>query len=73
MKRIVVLVSNIGRGTNLLAIIDGVESGKIYAKIVAVISDIDNTPALQRAKKHNLPIIICSQKEELLNLSLIHI
>lgn len=68
MKRIVVLVSNIGTGTNLQAIIDGVESKKINAEIVAVISDIDNTPALQRVKKHKLKVYICPKKEDLLSI-----
>lgn len=67
MKKIAVLVSNIGAGTNLQAIIDGVHSGKINAEIVAVISDVDNTPALQRAKKYRLPIIISPEKEDLLS------
>lgn len=68
MKRIVVLVSNIGTGTNLQAIIDGVELGKINGNIVAVISDVENTPALQRARDHQLPIVICSKKEELISI-----
>lgn len=68
MKRIAVLVSNIGTGTNLQAIIDGVESKQINAEIVAVISDIDNTPALQRAKKHKLKVYICPKKEDLLSI-----
>ena len=62
MKRVAILVSNIGIGTNLQAIIDGVESEKINGKIVAVISDVDNTPALQRAKENKLPIIISAKK-----------
>ncbi|MBI2597191.1 hypothetical protein HYW41_03480 [Candidatus Daviesbacteria bacterium] len=67
-KRIAVLVSNIGTGTNLQAIIDGVNSGKINAEIVAVISDVDNSPVLQRVKEHKLPIIICPKKEDLLEI-----
>lgn len=68
MSRIVILVSNIGTGTNLQAITDGVESGRINAEILAVISDADDTPALQRAKKYKLPIIICTKKEDLLSI-----
>ena len=66
MKRIVVLVSNKGTGTNLQAIIDGVESGQINAKILAVVSDTEEALGLQRAKKHHLQIEICPQKEDLL-------
>ncbi len=67
MKRIAVLISNIGEGTNLQAIIDGVESGKIQAKIVAVISDTPDASGLNRARKHKLPIKIVPKKENLLD------
>ena len=66
MKRIVVLISNKGTGTNLQAIIDGVESGQINAQVVAVISDTEEALGLQRAKKHHLPIEICPKKEDLI-------
>ena len=66
MKKIAVLISNTGTGTNLQAIIDGVESGKISARIVAVISDTDEALGLKRAKKYKLPIKIVPKKEELL-------
>lgn len=65
---IVVLISNAGTGTNLQAVIDGVEAGKIKAKIAAVISDKTDAKGLKRAQKHNLPIQICLRKEDLLPL-----
>ena len=65
---ITVLISNAGTGTNLQAIIGGVESGKIKAKISAVVCDKPDAPGLERAKKHNLPIEICEKKEGLLPL-----
>lgn len=68
MKRIAVLISNKGTGTNLQAIIDGVESGKINAEIVAVVSDTLDAKGLERARKHKLSIKICPKKEELLPL-----
>ncbi|QQG40816.1 MAG: hypothetical protein HYV37_00640 [Candidatus Levyibacteriota bacterium] len=68
MKKLVVLISNKGAGTNLQAIIDGVESEKIKANITAVISDAEDAKGLERAKKHNLPIEICPKKEDLLPL-----
>ncbi len=46
---IVVLVS--GSGSNLQAIIDAVETGQIASKISAVISNVPDAYALQRAKK----------------------
>lgn len=66
--KIAILISNAGTGTNLQAIIDGVESGKIKAEISAVISDKQDAPGLERAKKHNLHIEICPKKEDLLPL-----
>lgn len=68
MKKLVVLISNKGTGTNLQAIIDGVESGKINAQIIAVISDTPEALGLNRARKHNLHIEICPKKEDLLPL-----
>ncbi|MDP3987772.1 MAG: formyltransferase family protein [Candidatus Levybacteria bacterium] len=68
MKRLAVLISNIGTGTNLQAIINGVEEKKINAKIVTVISDTQDSLGLQRAKKHNLPTAICPKKENLLDI-----
>lgn len=66
MKSLVVLISNKGTGTNLQAIIDGVNSGKINAKIIAVISDTKDASGLKRAGKHKLSIKIVPKKEKLL-------
>lgn len=68
MKRLAVLISNAGTGTNLQAIIDGVNSGKINAQIAVVISDKEDAYGLQRAKKHNIPTEINIDKNNLLNL-----
>jgi len=66
--KIAVLISNAGMGTNLQAIIDGVDNGRINAEICAVISDKADAPGLLRARKHNLNIEICPAKEDLLPL-----
>jgi phosphoribosylglycinamide formyltransferase-1 len=66
MKKIAVLISNAGTGTNLQAIIDGVEAGRINGEICAVVSDREDALGLNRARKHNLPIEICPKKEDLL-------
>lgn len=66
--QIAVLVSDAGTGTNLQAIIDATENGKLNAEICAVVSDKDETLALERAKKHNLKIEICPTKESLLSM-----
>ncbi len=66
MKKLVVLISNKGTGTNLQAIIDGIKSKKINAKIVTVISDTVQSLGLQRARKNKIPVKIVSKKEDLL-------
>ena len=44
-----------GRGSNLQAIIDACESGKISAEVKAVISDRKEAYALKRAEMHKIP------------------
>src|SRR3990167_8291210 len=66
--RLIILISNVGTGTNLQAIIDGVITNKINAEICAVISDTTEALGLERARKHNLKIEICQKKEDLLSL-----
>lgn len=50
--RVAVLAS--GRGSNLQALIDAIESGQVQAQIVAVISNKKDAVALERARKHGL-------------------
>ncbi len=66
--RIIILISNAGTGTNLKAIIDSVNSGKIKASISAVVSDKANAPGLKHARDNNLPIEVCPKKGHLLPL-----
>ncbi|MDD5594137.1 MAG: phosphoribosylglycinamide formyltransferase [Candidatus Margulisbacteria bacterium] len=56
MLNIGILIS--GRGSNLQAIIDTCESGKIPAKVAVVISNVASAGGLERAKKHNIPAIV---------------
>ena len=58
--RIGVLVS--GRGSNLQAIIDNIESGSLSAEIAVVISDQADAYSLERAKKHAVPAVQVSSK-----------
>lgn len=51
-----------GRGSNLQAIIDAVESGKLNAKLAVVISDKSDAFALKRAKKHGIAAEYISPK-----------
>jgi phosphoribosylglycinamide formyltransferase-1 len=64
--KLAILISNTGTGTNLQAIIDGINEGKIDAEICAVVSDTVDALGLEHARKHNLKIEICSKKEALL-------
>lgn len=58
--RIVVLVS--GRGSNLQAIIDAINAGKLKSQIVGVISNVPKVFALERAEKHKIPTLTLSSK-----------
>ncbi len=51
-----VLVS--GSGSNLQAIIDNIESGKLDAVVRVVISNVPGVMALDRAKNHNIPAVV---------------
>lgn len=55
-----VLVS--GSGTNLQAIIDACESGRIRASVCVVISDTPDAYAFKRAKKHKIAAEIIERK-----------
>ena len=58
--RIGVLAS--GSGSNLQAIIDAVEAGKINAEIAVVLSDNKKAYALERASNHNIPAVFVEHK-----------
>ena len=62
MLRIVVCVS--GGGTNLQAILDAMESGKITnTEVLAVISNNAGARALERAKAHGIPGMLISPRQ----------
>jgi len=61
MLNIGVLVS--GRGSNLQAVIDAIESKKIKAEIAVVISNVPGVMALDRAKKHGIKTVVIESKE----------
>ena len=61
MLRIVVCVS--GGGTNLQAVLDAIDAGKITnAQVAAVISNSAGAKALQRARDHHIPGILMSPR-----------
>lgn len=59
--RIGVLVS--GSGSNLQAIIDACEAGRIDGEIVFVGSDVPDVKGLARAEKHNIPPFVVNYRE----------
>jgi len=59
--RIAVLCS--GGGSNLQAIIDSVEAGKIDGEIVLVLANASKAYALERAKNHGIPCEFVSKKQ----------
>lgn len=64
MSRIVplgILLS--GHGTNLQAIIDAVEEGRLDASVRLVISNKANAYGLVRAKKHGIPTAVIDHRE----------
>ncbi len=61
MINIAVLAS--GRGTDFQSIIDGVESGRVDAKIVILITDNPDAKALKRAEDHGIPKKVIDPKD----------
>ncbi len=62
MLRIVVCVS--GSGTNLQAILDGIDTGRVTnTELTAVISNNAGAKALKRAEEHGIPGICISPRE----------
>ena len=58
--RVGVLAS--GRGSNLQAIIDASEAGKLDAVVVVVLSDQPDVYALERARRHRIPGVFVDPK-----------
>ncbi len=52
-----------GGGTNLQAIIDAIEDGRLSADLALVLSSKRDAFALERAKKHNIPGVFISSKQ----------
>jgi phosphoribosylglycinamide formyltransferase-1 len=63
MKKLNLIALASGGGTNLQAIIDSIEAGKLNAQIKAVISNNSKAFALERARNHHIPAIHLSHKQ----------
>jgi phosphoribosylglycinamide formyltransferase 1 len=51
-----------GRGSNLQAILDAIENGTLHARIVVVVSNKREAPALDRARKHGITEVFLDPK-----------
>ena len=60
MVNLGVLVS--GSGSNLQAIIDNIEGGRLDGRIQIIISNLPGVYALERARKHGLPSLVLPHK-----------
>jgi phosphoribosylglycinamide formyltransferase-1 len=63
MKNLAVLISNAGTGSNLQAIIEGINSKKINARINVVISSDGDAYGLVRTKENNIKTEIVKKDE----------
>jgi len=62
VKKLRVGVLASGRGSNLQAIIDAIEAGRLDAQIVLVLSNKKDAVALERARKHGLTDVFLDPK-----------
>jgi phosphoribosylglycinamide formyltransferase-1 len=59
-KKIGILIS--GRGSNMLAIIEAVEQGRLDAEVALVISNITTAAGLEKARQHGIETLAVSHK-----------
>lgn len=62
VKKLRVGVLASGRGSNLQAIIDAIEAGRLDAQLVLVLSNKQDAVALERARKHGLTDVFLDPK-----------
>jgi len=65
MKKLAILISDAGTGTNLQAIIDEVKANKLKAEIKLVISSSKDAYGLKRAKKNDIETMVVDKKNDL--------
>lgn len=65
MKKLAILISDAGTGTNLQAIIDAVKNKKLKAEIKLVISSSTEAFGLKRAKENNIFSMVVDKKNDL--------
>ncbi|HHY47916.1 MAG TPA: phosphoribosylglycinamide formyltransferase [Firmicutes bacterium] len=57
MSRLGLGVLASGRGSNLVAIMDAIDEGRLSARVLVVVSDQENAPALARARERGVEAI----------------
>ncbi|MSQ77609.1 MAG: phosphoribosylglycinamide formyltransferase [Nitrospiraceae bacterium] len=62
LKKVRIGVLASGRGSNLQAIIDAIEAGRLDARIVLVLSNKKDAAVLERARKHGLADVFLDPK-----------
>ena len=65
MKKLAILISDAGTGTNLQAIIDAVKTKKLKAEIKLVVSSSKDAFGLKRAEKNNIITVVVDKKNDL--------
>lgn len=65
MKKLAILISDAGTGTNLQAIIDAVKSKKLNAEIKLVISSAKDAYGLKRAEENDIKTMVVDKKNDL--------
>lgn len=58
---IVILIS--GRGSNMVSIVEAIQSGSLPVTVAAVISNRPNAPGLEYAKKANIPTAVINHQD----------
>lgn len=61
MKRIVILIS--GSGTNMQAIVEACQAGRVAGEVVAVISNKEGVAGLDKAAAAGIPIAVLSHRD----------
>jgi len=69
-RRIGILLSGKGRGSNMKAIIDYGKEGRISGEVVVVVSTTENAPALERARNAGVPAVCVHAKQFCCDVSL---
>ncbi|MBI3485677.1 hypothetical protein HY025_01905 [Candidatus Daviesbacteria bacterium] len=68
MKRLAVLVSNAGTGSNLQAIIQAIKTQELKAEIILVVSDGEDASGLKRAQENNILTLVINSSDNLLKI-----